>query len=102
MTKFFAKFIVIALLFVSAEAAVCSTFHLFDNDEEVSHLYDNDGQAELFEENSCNHLCHCAHHFATFSTDISLIPNNSDQEASHYTDHYSSKDSPPLFRPPIA
>ena len=101
MTQFIAKIIVIALLFVSAEAAICSTFHLLDSDELV-HIDDDNAHNELFEENSCNHMCHCAHHFATFSTDTSLIPNNSDQEVSHYSDHYSSNDSPPLFRPPIA
>ena len=101
MTQFLAKFIVLALLFVSAEAAVCSSLHLINNDEEVVDLHDTDGHSDIHEEYSCSHICHCAHHFATLFNGTALISQKNDQGVYHSADHYYSTSSPPLFRPPI-
>jgi hypothetical protein len=102
MSKILAKFIIIALLFVSAEAAICGVHHMFDSHDDIVHIDSSDDLSELFEINSCGHMCHCAHHFATFVTDIAFSVSKSDQMLFDHTSYYPSGYSPPLYRPPIA
>ncbi len=102
MTQFIVKLIIIALLFTSAEAAICSIHFAAEGDIEVVELDNGDHLGGLIDDGVCNHLCHCAHHFAAFSTGVSLTLHSAKSEVTNYTEFYSSKDSPPLFRPPIA
>lgn len=102
MPRLIIKLVVIALLFSSAEAAVCGILSLSDTDSAVIQLADNDDFDEHMADNFCNHLCHCAHHLAAFSHETSLKLSTSGSAFCAYIDCYSSKDSPPLFRPPIA
>ena len=102
MPSFIIKLVVIALLFSSAEAAMCGILSLPDSDSAVIQLADNDDIDEHSAEIFCSHLCHCAHHLAAFPREMSLKLSTSDSAFYGYFDCYSSKDSPPLFRPPIA
>lgn len=102
MTRLIIKLIIVALLFSSAEAAVCGILSLSDSHSASFHLADNDSFDEHEEEFFCSHLCHCAHHLAAFPHETSLALSTSGNITYSYTDHYSSKHSPPLFRPPIA
>ena len=66
MASLMAKIIMISLLFVSAEAAICGTYHLFDSDD-IFHVDDDnhDEHEDIF----CSHICHCAHHHVITNTD---------------------------------
>ena len=101
MTQFIVKLIITALLFTSVEAAVCSIYFAAEGDIEVVEHDSGDHLGGLIDDGTCNHMCHCVHHFAAFSTGASLILHSAKSEAIYYTEFYSSKDSPPLFRPPI-
>jgi hypothetical protein len=102
MTQFIVKLIIIALLFTSAEAAICSIHFAAEGDIEVVELDSSEHLDGLIDDGSCTHMCHCAHHFAAFSTGASLVLHSAKSEVNYYTEFYSSKDTPPLFRPPIA
>jgi hypothetical protein len=102
MTQFIVKLIIVTLLFTSAEAAVCSIHLAADGDIGVVEVGNSEHLGGLIDDGSCNNMCHCAHHFAAFSTDASLTIHFAKSEVICYTEFYSSKDSPPLFRPPIA
>lgn len=102
MPSFIIKLVVIALLFSSAEAAMCGILSLPDSESAVIQLADNGDDDEHSAEYFCGHLCHCAQHLAAFPHEMSLKFSASGSAFYGYSDRYSSKESPPLFRPPIA
>ena len=102
MTQFTVKLIILALLFTSAEAAICSIHFAAEGDIEVVELDNSEHLGGLINDGTCDHMCHCANHFAAFYTGASLALHAAQSEVIYYTEFYSSKDSPPLFRPPIA
>lgn len=103
MTRLIIKLTIVALLFSSAEAAVCGILSLTDSHSASIQFADNDSVDEHEEEVFCSHLCHCAHHLAAFPHDETFLTLTSlDYVSCADSDHYSSKYSPPLFRPPIA
>ena len=101
MPRFIIKLVIIALLFSSAEAAMCGILSLPDSESAVVQLADNGDIDEHSAEYFCSHLCHCAQHLAAFPYETSLTLSALGNVSYAYSDRYSSKESPPLFRPPI-
>ena len=102
MHQFIAKLIIISLLFSSAEAAVCAVYVALDdgtNQVQVDEKQTDFG--ERYAEDSCNQMCHCTHHIGAFITNSALTLRSVTLVSFHFSDDYSSKESPPLYRPPI-
>jgi hypothetical protein len=102
MSQFIIRFLLIAFLFGSAEAAVDSVHIDIDHEEGSGHLIHDEHKSNNDNEvDSCDHYCHChaqlgmihAYSLPSLKTYIiNKIPND-------YSHRF--RPLPPLFRPPI-
>ena len=102
MSQLLIRFLLIAFLFGSVEAAVDSVKMDSDHNQDSQHLvHDHDKSNSSDLEDSCDHHCHCAGQLGLIfaycinSYQSFIIDKVSD------TYSYRSQLSPPLFRPPI-
>jgi hypothetical protein len=102
MPQLLIKFLLIAFLFGSVEAAVDSVQIDNDHAQDSQHLvHDHDKSNNSDLEDDCEHHCHCAGQTGlTFSSSVKSVQTSVIVKISD-THSYRSNFSPPLFRPPI-
>lgn len=101
MIQLIAKLVIVILTFTSTEAAVCAVHFSLDNDTQYVHVDNSQDSSHSYDEASCGHLCHCAHSVGMFSHRNISILQSVNSFSFYNAKCYSSKKSPPLYRPPI-
>lgn len=101
MAQFIIRFLFVALLFGSVDAAIDAVHIDIEHNQSPVHLIHDHDKLDI-DADSCNHYCHCTAQLGMIFTYASHVYRSS--TISKIPDFYQYQAPPltPLFRPPIS